>query len=48
MVSLTGAGAHVLWDSLAGRTADDVTAFHQTHRARLSAEETAPVEETAR
>ncbi|MBW9093892.1 HAD family phosphatase [Microbacterium jejuense] len=48
MVSLTGAGAHVLWDSLAGRTADDVAAFHQTHRARLRAEETAPVEETAR
>jgi HAD superfamily hydrolase (TIGR01509 family) len=48
MVSLTGAGAHALWETLDGRTADDVAAFHQTHRARLRAAETAPAEETAR
>lgn len=33
MVSLTGAGAHTLWDSLHGRTADDVAAFHTAHRS---------------
>ncbi|GAA5197620.1 HAD family phosphatase [Microbacterium jejuense] len=48
MVSLTGAGAHTLWDTLDGRTVDDVAAFHQTHRARLRASATSPAEETAR
>lgn len=28
MVSLTGIGAHVLWDTLEGRTVEDVTNFH--------------------
>lgn len=37
MVSLTGVGAHVLWDSLAGRTAADVAAFHADHRAAVAA-----------
>ena len=37
MVSLTGAGAHAVWDTLDGRTADDVVAFHATHRARHTA-----------
>jgi len=34
MISLAGAGAHALWPTLAGRTADDVAAFHATHFAR--------------
>jgi beta-phosphoglucomutase-like phosphatase (HAD superfamily) len=34
MVSLTGAGAHVLWDSLDGRTVDEVAAVHAAHRDR--------------
>ncbi len=46
MVSLTGAGAHVLWDTLDGRTADDVVAFHASHRARMAASH--PAEEVAR
>ena len=46
MVSLTGAGAHTLWDTLEGRTSDDVAAFHAAHRARVHASH--PVEETAR
>lgn len=33
MVSLTGAGAHVLWPTLEGRTAADVASFHAAHRA---------------
>ncbi len=32
MVSLTGAGAHALWPSLEGRTADDVAELFATHR----------------
>lgn len=32
MVSLTGAGAHALWPSLDGRTADDVAELFATHR----------------
>lgn len=48
MVSLTGAGAHTLWETLDGRTADDVAAFHQTHRARVRASDTATAEENAR
>ncbi|WP_349427621.1 HAD family phosphatase [Microbacterium sp. LWS13-1.2] len=46
MVSLTGAGAHILWDTLDGRTADDVIAFHAAHRARVHASD--PAEEIAR
>ena len=46
MVSLTGAGAHTLWDTLEGRTSDDVAAFHAAHRARVHASH--PAEETAR
>jgi HAD superfamily hydrolase (TIGR01509 family) len=46
MVSLTGAGAHTLWDTLDGRTADDVIAFHAAHRARVHASD--PAEEIAR
>jgi len=37
MVSLEGAGAHALWPTLDGRTADDVTAFHAAHVARTAA-----------
>ncbi|MFD4960710.1 HAD family hydrolase [Microbacterium sp. NPDC058389] len=48
MVSLTGAGAHTLWETLDGRTADDVAVFHQTHRARVRASDTATAEENAR
>jgi HAD superfamily hydrolase (TIGR01509 family) len=33
MVSLAGAGAHVLWPTLEGRTTADVAAFHAAHRA---------------
>jgi len=46
MVSLTGAGAHTLWETLDGRTADDVIAFHAAHRARVHASD--PAEEIAR
>ena len=46
MVSLTGAGAHALWDTLDGRTVDDVIAFHAAHRARVHASD--PAEEIAR
>ncbi len=35
MVSLTGVGAHALWETLEGRTADDVAAFHAGHRSRV-------------
>jgi HAD superfamily hydrolase (TIGR01509 family) len=34
MVSLQGAGAHVLWPTLDGRTATDVAAFHADHHSR--------------
>jgi HAD superfamily hydrolase (TIGR01509 family) len=44
MVSLTGAGAHTLWDTLDGRSVDDVVDFHAAHRARASD----PAEEIAR
>lgn len=37
MVSLTGAGAHALWDTLEGRTVDDVASFHAAHRERVAA-----------
>jgi len=46
MVSLTGAGAHTLWESLEGRTAVDVAEFHAAHRARVHAPH--PAEETFR
>ena len=48
MVSLTGAGAHALWDTLDGRTADDVAAFHAAHRARIAAGAAHHAEEVAR
>lgn len=38
MVSIAGAGAHAVWPSLEGRSADDVVAFHAAHRAGASAE----------
>ena len=34
MVSVAGAGAHVIWPSLEGRTALDVAEFHQSHVQR--------------
>jgi HAD superfamily hydrolase (TIGR01509 family) len=37
MLSLEGAGAHAVWPSLDGRTAEDLVAFHAGHRAGLSA-----------
>lgn len=33
MVSLAGAGAHTIWPTLDGRTAEDVAAFHAAHHA---------------
>ncbi|WP_019179237.1 HAD family hydrolase [Microbacterium yannicii] len=33
MVSIAGAGAHAVWPTLEGRTADDLVAFHAAHRA---------------
>jgi len=32
MVSLTGVGAHTLWPTLAGRTAEDIAAVYTAHR----------------
>ncbi len=37
MVSLAGAGAHVLWPTLEGRTTADVAAFHAAHHAEEAA-----------
>jgi HAD superfamily hydrolase (TIGR01509 family) len=34
-VSLVGAGAHVVWPSLDGRTVDDLAALHANHRKAL-------------
>lgn len=34
MVSLEGAGAHILWPTLAGRTVDDIAEVHTHHRRR--------------
>ncbi|TQJ32252.1 HAD family phosphatase [Microbacterium sp. SLBN-146] len=34
MVSVTGAGAHAVWPTLAGRSVDDLVDFHATHRRR--------------
>lgn len=31
MVSIAGAGAHAVWPTLAGRTAEDVARFHSAH-----------------
>jgi HAD superfamily hydrolase (TIGR01509 family) len=38
MVSIAGAGAHAVWPTLEGRTADDLVAFHAAHRAGTIAE----------
>jgi len=38
MLSLEGAGAHAVWPTLDGRTADDLAAFHTAHHAGLAAE----------
>lgn len=37
MVSLVGAGAHTVWPTLEGRTADDVRTFHAGHVAARAA-----------
>jgi HAD superfamily hydrolase (TIGR01509 family) len=37
MVSVEGAGAHRIWSTLEGRTADDVAAFHREHLSRREA-----------
>lgn len=37
MVSLEGAGAHVLWPSLAGRTPADLAAVHAAHLEHIAA-----------
>lgn len=37
MVSLAGAGAHVVWPTLDGRSVDDVVAFHAEHAAARAA-----------
>lgn len=42
MVSLEGVGAHVVWPTLDGKTADDIAAFHTDHAARTA--RTAPAE----
>ncbi len=34
MVSIAGAGAHAVWPTLEGRTAEDIAAFHSAHHAR--------------
>ncbi|MGW8483693.1 HAD family hydrolase [Microbacterium sp. NPDC055903] len=36
MVPLDGVGAHELWPSLYGRTAQDITALHRKHRASIT------------
>ncbi|MCH6229510.1 HAD family phosphatase [Microbacterium sp. CFH 31415] len=37
MVSIAGAGAHAVWPTLEGRTAQDVASFHAEHRAKEAA-----------
>nr|WP_127475237.1 HAD family phosphatase [Microbacterium sulfonylureivorans] len=37
MVSIAGAGAHTVWPTLEGRTAQDVASFHAEHRAKEAA-----------
>ena len=34
LVSLVGTGAHAVWPTLAGRTPDDIAAFHAAHGAK--------------
>jgi HAD superfamily hydrolase (TIGR01509 family) len=34
MVSIEGAGAHAVWPTLEGRTAQDLASFHAAHRAK--------------
>jgi HAD superfamily hydrolase (TIGR01509 family) len=48
MVSLTGAGAHTLWETLDGRSVDDVASFHAAHRARVAADAASAAEEAVR
>jgi beta-phosphoglucomutase-like phosphatase (HAD superfamily) len=36
MVSLAGAGAHTIWPTLEGRSAEDVASFHAAHRAKVA------------
>ena len=48
MVSLTGAGAHTLWDTLDDRTVDDVAAFHSAHRSRVATGAASAAEEAVR
>jgi HAD superfamily hydrolase (TIGR01509 family) len=38
MVSIAGAGAHAVWPTLEGRTAQDVASFHAEHRAKEAAQ----------
>nr|WP_045277059.1 HAD family phosphatase [Microbacterium terrae] len=45
MVSIAGAGAHAVWDTLEGRTAADVASFHSAHRTAHPA--VATTEETS-
>ncbi|WP_137843657.1 HAD family hydrolase [Microbacterium sp. 2FI] len=44
MVSIAGAGAHAVWSTLEGRTAEDVASFHAAHHANrhTTTEETRP------
>ena len=37
MVSIAGAGAHAVWSTLEGRTAQDVASFHAQIRAEEAA-----------
>ena len=37
MVSIAGAGAHAVWPTLEGRTAQDLASFHADHRAKEAA-----------
>ena len=37
MVSVAGAGAHAVWPTLEGRTAQDIADFHRDHMARKAA-----------
>lgn len=36
MVSIAGAGAHAVWDSLDGRTVDDLARFHAAHTGSVT------------
>lgn len=48
LVPLDGLGAHELWPTLAGRTADDVVGFHAANTGTDSAERAENTEESAR